>query len=126
MLVRRRRLASAHQSEHAFMSFSMPVLYPATVQEYIDYALLGWAMSRYSGLWVGFKCVNETVESTATVDVDPDAAAGLRRAAGREESTVTPPGPWPVISGNAGTPVRRSQCIKNGAPIQETATRQKN
>jgi indolepyruvate ferredoxin oxidoreductase len=62
----------AHQSEHAFMSFSMPVVYPSTVQEYIDFALLGWAMSRYTGTWVGFKCVNETVESTATVDIDPD------------------------------------------------------
>ena len=62
----------AHQSEHAFIGFNMPILYPATVQEYIDYALLGWALSRYSGLWVGFKCVNETVESTATVDIDPE------------------------------------------------------
>jgi indolepyruvate ferredoxin oxidoreductase len=61
----------AHQSEQALMSFCMPVLYPASVQEYIDYALAGWAMSRYSGLWVGFKAVNETVESTASIDVDP-------------------------------------------------------
>jgi len=61
----------AHQSEQAMMSCCIPVLYPASVQEYIDYALAGWAMSRYSGLWVGFKAVNETVESTASIDVDP-------------------------------------------------------
>ena len=32
----------------------MPVLYPANVQEYLDYGLHGWAMSRYSGCWVAF------------------------------------------------------------------------
>ncbi|MBT6274661.1 MAG: indolepyruvate ferredoxin oxidoreductase family protein, partial [Chromatiales bacterium] len=62
----------AHQSEYAFASFCIPVLYPASVQEYLDYAALGWAASRYSGLWMSFKCVNETVESTSTVDIDPD------------------------------------------------------
>jgi indolepyruvate ferredoxin oxidoreductase len=62
----------AHQSEQAMVAFNIPVLYPSTVQEYIDFALLGWAMSRYCGLWIGFKCVNETVENTATVDVNPD------------------------------------------------------
>jgi indolepyruvate ferredoxin oxidoreductase len=62
----------AHQSEQAMAAFSIPVLYPATLQEYLDYALLGWAMSRYTGLWTAFKCVNETVESTATVNIDPE------------------------------------------------------
>ena len=62
----------AHQSEQGLVGFSMPILYPATLQEYLDYALYGWAMSRFSGLWSGFKCVNETVENTATVDIDRD------------------------------------------------------
>ncbi|MEM7407703.1 MAG: indolepyruvate ferredoxin oxidoreductase family protein [Pseudomonadota bacterium] len=62
----------AHQSEQALVGFSMPILYPATLQEYLDYAIYGWAMSRFSGLWTGFKCVNETVENTATVNIDPD------------------------------------------------------
>jgi indolepyruvate ferredoxin oxidoreductase len=62
----------AHQSEQGLVGFSMPILYPATLQEYLDYALYGWAMSRFSGLWTAFKCVNETVENTATVDIDPD------------------------------------------------------
>ncbi|MFP3589852.1 hypothetical protein SCB29_40545, partial [Paraburkholderia sp. SIMBA_055] len=39
----------AHQSEHAFIAAGIPVLYPANVQEYLDYGLHGWAMSRYSG-----------------------------------------------------------------------------
>jgi indolepyruvate ferredoxin oxidoreductase len=62
----------AHQSEHALISFGMPVLNPSSVQDYLDFGLLGWAMSRYSGCWVGFKCVTDTVESSASVSVDPD------------------------------------------------------
>src|SRR5690554_1714204 len=64
----------AHQSEHDFQAAGIPVLYPANVQEYLDYGLHGWAMSRYSGLWVAMKCVTEVVESTASVDIDPDRA----------------------------------------------------
>ena len=62
----------AHQSEQALAAHSVPVLYPATIQDYIDFGLLGWALSRYTGLCVGLKCVNETVENTASVDIDPD------------------------------------------------------
>ena len=60
-----------HQSELAFVDAMMPVLAPAGVQEFLDFGLLGWAMSRYAGVWVGFKTVADTVESTARVDVDP-------------------------------------------------------
>ncbi|MDR5782493.1 indolepyruvate ferredoxin oxidoreductase family protein [Caballeronia sp. LZ065] len=62
----------AHQSDHAFIAAGMPVLYPSNVQEYLDYGLHGWAMSRYSGLWVAMKCVTDVVESTASIDLDPD------------------------------------------------------
>src|SRR5205823_4894353 len=41
------------------------------VQEYLDYGLLGFALSRYSGCWIGFKAVAEAVESSASVSVDP-------------------------------------------------------
>jgi len=61
----------AHQSEPAFMSAGIPVIHPAGVQEYIDLGLHGFAMSRYSGLWVGFKVVSESVDSSASVHVDP-------------------------------------------------------
>ena len=54
-----------------FAAAMMPVLYPSTVQEILDFGLHGWAMSRYSGCWVGFKCVADTVESSASVNVDP-------------------------------------------------------
>ncbi len=61
-----------HQSEQVFQAALVPVLNPATVQEYIDFGLLGFAMSRYSGCWIGFKAISETVESGASVNIDPD------------------------------------------------------
>ena len=63
---------TAHQSEHILKACGIPVLYPASVQEYLDYGLHGWAMSRYTGLWVSLKCVTDVVESGASVDLDPD------------------------------------------------------
>jgi len=65
----------AHQSEHEFISAMMPILNPASVQDFLDYGLYGWAMSRYSGCWVGFKVVAETAESSASVNVDPHRAS---------------------------------------------------
>ena len=61
----------AHQSEQIFIAAMMPILNPATVQEYLDFGLLGFALSRYSGCWVGFKAIAETVESSASVVIDP-------------------------------------------------------
>ncbi len=62
----------AHQSEHAFKAAMIPMLAPSGVQDYLDLGLHGWAMSRYSGCWVGFKAVADTVESSATVDLSPE------------------------------------------------------
>jgi len=62
----------AHQSEHILKACCIPVLNPANVQDYLDFGLHGYAMSRYSGLWIGFKCVTDVVESGASVSVDPD------------------------------------------------------
>jgi indolepyruvate ferredoxin oxidoreductase len=61
-----------HQTDHIFKAVMMPVLYPASVQEYLDLGVHGYAMSRYSGCWVAFKCVTDVVESSASVQVDPD------------------------------------------------------
>ena len=63
---------TAHQSEFAFLDAMMPVLTPAGVQEILDYGVLGWALSRYAGVWVGLKCVKDAVESTAVVDASLD------------------------------------------------------
>ena len=60
----------AHQSDHAFIHFGMPYLNPSSVQDYLDFGLYGFALSRYSGCWVGMKCVTDTIESSASVNVD--------------------------------------------------------
>jgi indolepyruvate ferredoxin oxidoreductase len=57
-----------HASDWAAVDAGMPVLSPAGVQEVLDYGLYGWALSRFSGLWVGLKLIKDTVESTAVVD----------------------------------------------------------
>ncbi|HEX3163328.1 MAG TPA: indolepyruvate ferredoxin oxidoreductase family protein [Pseudolabrys sp.] len=59
---------TAHQSEFHFVDVMMPILNPAGVQEIVDYALYGWAMSRFTGTWTALKCMHETVESTGVVD----------------------------------------------------------
>ena len=62
----------AYQCDQAFAANFIPILYPASVHEYLEYGLKGWALSRYSGLWVGFKGINETLAQTATIDVGLD------------------------------------------------------
>ena len=59
---------SAHQSEFAFVDYMIPVLNPAGVQEILDYGILGFALSRFAGVWVGIKCVKDNIEATSTVD----------------------------------------------------------
>jgi indolepyruvate ferredoxin oxidoreductase len=61
----------AHQSEHVFKACCIPLLNPASVQEYLDLGLHGLAMSRFSGCWVAFKCVTDVIESGAVVEIDP-------------------------------------------------------
>ncbi len=58
-----------HQSEQIFQAVGIPILAPAGVQEFLDYGLHGWAMSRYSGCWIALKVATDTVESSATVDI---------------------------------------------------------
>jgi indolepyruvate ferredoxin oxidoreductase len=61
-----------HQSDHAFISALMPYLYPSSIHEMIEMGLLGIAMSRYSGCWVGLKVITETVETTAEIDLSDE------------------------------------------------------
>jgi len=60
-----------HQSDVAFMTWLMPNLNPASVAEYLEFGLWGIALSRYSGMWVGFKAISETVESAMSVELPP-------------------------------------------------------
>lgn len=64
--------STAHQSDHILNACGIPVLFPSSVQEYLDYGLHAWAMSRYTGLWVSMKCVTDIIESGAVVDFDPE------------------------------------------------------
>ncbi len=60
-----------HQSDHIFKACVIPVLFPSTVQEYLDLGVHAYTMSRYAGVWVGFKAVTEVIEASASVVVDP-------------------------------------------------------
>jgi indolepyruvate ferredoxin oxidoreductase len=62
----------AHQSDHAFIHYGMPYFNPASVQDYLDYGLYGISLSRFSGCWVGMKCVTDTIESSASVTIADD------------------------------------------------------
>jgi indolepyruvate ferredoxin oxidoreductase len=63
---------SAHQSEHTLIAALLPILYPATIGEIMEFGQFGWAMSRYSGCYVGLKCITDTLDLSATVElVDP-------------------------------------------------------
>ncbi|GGH25642.1 indolepyruvate ferredoxin oxidoreductase [Cribrihabitans marinus] len=61
-----------HQSEWALVDAYMPVVSPAGVQEILDYGIYGFALSRFSGLWVGLKTMKDTIEVTSVVDGDPN------------------------------------------------------
>ena len=63
-----------HQSEHVLISAMVPILSPAGVEDYIDFGLAGFALSRFAGVWVGFKCQTDIVECTSSVDL-PDRSA---------------------------------------------------
>ncbi|CAH2604478.1 Indolepyruvate ferredoxin oxidoreductase, alpha and beta subunits [Rhodovastum atsumiense] len=59
-----------HQSEPAFVAAGCPVLVPADLRDLLELGLHGWAMSRWSGRYVGFKTVAEVMDSSASVAFD--------------------------------------------------------
>jgi indolepyruvate ferredoxin oxidoreductase len=61
-----------HQSDHIFKACGTPVFFPSNVQDILDMGLHAFAMSRFSGVWSGMKTIQEVVESSASVSVDPD------------------------------------------------------
>ncbi|MDZ7602855.1 MAG: indolepyruvate ferredoxin oxidoreductase family protein [Hoeflea sp.] len=65
-----------HQSDVAFMAWFMPMLNPASVAEYLEFGEYGYALSRYSGMWVGFKAISETVEGASSFLLKPDRVFG--------------------------------------------------
>jgi indolepyruvate ferredoxin oxidoreductase len=85
-----------HQSDVAFMAWFMPTLSPASVAEYLAFGEYGYALSRFSGMWAGFKAISETVESAASVEL-----AARRHFV--KPDYATPPGGlhyrWPDLPG---------------------------
>jgi len=63
---------AAHQSDHIFKACGLPVFFPSNVQDILDMGLHAFAMSRFSGVWSGMKTIQEVVESSASVSIDPD------------------------------------------------------
>src|SRR5689334_16662094 len=80
-----------HQSDQAFQSWHAPVVSPASVAEYLEFGLYGWALSRFSGNWVGFTALSEVVESASTVDLD---LVNARTAAWADADTVAKVTGW--------------------------------
>ena len=85
-----------HQSDVAFMAWFMPTLNPSDVGEYLAFGEYGYALSRFSGMWTGFKAISETVESCASVELP------ARRRFVRPDYDMPPGGlhyRWPDLPG---------------------------
>jgi indolepyruvate ferredoxin oxidoreductase len=85
-----------HQSDVAFMAWFMPTLNPSSVAECLAFGEYGYALSRFSGMWTGFKAISETVESCASVELPP------RRRFIRPDYAMPPGGlhyRWPDLPG---------------------------
>ncbi len=63
---------AAHQSDHIFKACGLPVFFPSSVQDILDMGLHAFALSRFSGVWSAMKTIQEIVESSASILVDPD------------------------------------------------------
>ena len=59
------------QSEHAVIDAQIPIFNPINPHELIEFGLYGYAMSRFSGCWIGMKCVTDNVDSSASFVFDP-------------------------------------------------------
>ena len=94
---------TAHQSEYAMVDAMVPILNPSCVQEILEYCLACIALSSYCGAWVALKCIHDTVESTASVAVDPERSTFIEPA----DHELPPDGlslripaemPWPPMA----------------------------
>ncbi len=95
----------ASQSEFAMIDAEMPVLAPASIQDVLDYGLIGWELSRYSGLWTSLICLADTMDSGAVVNV------------GLDRHGVVRPGDFALPEGGVGlrigdTPLAKEQRLR--------------
>ena len=87
------------QSEAALYDALMPVLAPGNVQDVLDFGRLGFELSRYSGLWVGFKFVPAVADQFGTAEVGSN-----RQRIVRPELTINGR-PWqPTQAATLGAP----------------------
>lgn len=84
----------AHQSDQALIAAHIPILYPATLQEYVDHLPTAVALSRFAGLWTAFKCVTEIIESSCSVDIGEPGQIMI------EPEVARPPGGFHIGSGH--------------------------
>ncbi len=66
------------QSEFFFEHAEMPVFNPSDIQEVLDYGLHGLEMSRFTGLWTALICIADTMDASATINVDPERLSFIR------------------------------------------------
>lgn len=91
--------AQAHHCEPAFADMRIPVLYPSDIQEMLRFGLLGYALSRDSGSWVGLKTLPELVNSSAVIEMSIDSmniALPASESAQVRNRHVQWPDPWPA------------------------------
>ncbi|MGA3036767.1 MAG: indolepyruvate ferredoxin oxidoreductase family protein [Vulcanimicrobiaceae bacterium] len=60
------------QEDYAFMSAGIPIVYPSSVAEFLEYGLHAIALSRYSGCWVAMKLIGQLCDGGETFAVSPD------------------------------------------------------
>ena len=77
---------TAHQSEYGLVDAMIPILNPAGVAEILKFGLIGFALSRFSGCWVGVKCVHDTVNTAASIDL-----AGIEPEIVVPDRSILPP-----------------------------------
>src|SRR5262245_6970176 len=68
----------ASQSDIAIIDAEMPILAPASIQDVLDYGMIGWELSRYSGLWVSLIALADTMDSGAVVQLGDQRYATVR------------------------------------------------
>lgn len=65
------------QSEYSLIHSEIPVLCPSDIQDVLDFGVIGLAMSRYSGCWIGMICTTDLMDSYGVVEVGTDRYAHL-------------------------------------------------
>ncbi len=106
------------RSDPALAALYMPVLFPGTIQEVLDFGRHGIAMSRASGLWVAMKITTPVADGSQTLTVHAD---GFRPVVPSFELQGVV---WkPTLSGNIVTPYSSVLEVELLGPRTEMARR---